>query len=103
MSKAIDLTDLGQHGHDKGTRVYSAIDGAELNAAHAHASKQSQVYEYDAQDQKDATGDLGKRTSRSEDLRHEIDRPDNGPTYVTAQENENVRDTKSGTPKNGGR
>lgn len=101
MSNAIALDDIGTHGHNKGTRVYPRIDGAELNATHAHASKLAQVDELDAGDVAEGKGDLGRRTTRSEDYRHELEQHDEG-TYRSEPEDSNVRDTPSGAPKNNG-
>lgn len=100
MSKSLDLSGIGQHGHDVGTRVKPAIDGTELRASHDAASKRSEVHEYDAQDQKDATGDLGRFTSVS-------DREQDFATKNAEQGHEdlgaqNVRNTPSGAPKNSG-
>ena len=102
--KALDLSDIGQHGHDHGTRITPAIDGAELKASHAHLAKQSQIHELDSSDQSDATGDMSKYQRTSDDVRgDDQDRFNHGSgTFATPQQNDNVRDTKSGSPSSNG-
>jgi hypothetical protein len=96
--------DVGQHGHDVGTRHTSFIGSAELKAAHAKQAKQSQIDEYDSSDQADSREDAAKRTRESDDVR--ADDQDNfnsnEATFVTPQANDNVCGTKSGAPSNNG-
>jgi hypothetical protein len=99
MSKAFDLSGVGQHGHKADSTP--VIDGAELKAAHAHLAKQSQVHEYDSSDQADATGDMNKYQRSSDDVRNDDGANRADGTY-RAEHNSNVRDTKSGAPSSNG-
>jgi hypothetical protein len=101
MSKAFDLSGVGQKGHDSGNRSMPVLD-SEQRSSHDRAAKLSEIHELDSSDQADATGDLGKRTRSSDDVR-DADRANFADgTYRVEQHNENTRDTKSGAPSGNG-
>lgn len=95
-NKALDLSDIGQHGHDHGTRNTPVIESAELKRAHSDAASRSAQYDADPQDVESAKGDLGRWTSTSDEIRHgDPDRAErNSATTATAQENSNIRGSK---------
>jgi hypothetical protein len=91
METPLFTTDkVGQFGHKADSTP--VIDGAELKKAHSDAASRSEQHE--ATPGPDHSGDPGKYTRSSDDLRHEIEIHDKGPTYATAQENSNIRGSK---------
>jgi hypothetical protein len=98
-----DLSGVGSFGHPA-TSSAAAVDGAELKKSHSDAASRSERYDADPSDQNDAHSDMSKHTKTSDEVRADDQdhfNHDEG-TYATAQQNDNVRDTKSGSPKSNG-
>jgi hypothetical protein len=100
--KPFDLSGVGQLGHPATSTA--AVLTSEQRSAHERAAKLSSREDADASDQNDAHTDHAKYTRDSYQVRGDDQETFNHGegTYVTPQQNDNVRNTKSGSPANNG-